>query len=64
MKLELIQRIINDYYEFLYSDDPVKSSATLEALFSCISAIADYEDADSKKEHSCSGCGECSNCME
>jgi len=41
-KIQIIEKMIGNYYEFLFSEDPVCNSATLEALISDIDVIIKY----------------------
>lgn len=55
-KLNLIQQLIDNHYEFLSSADDAKNSASLEATIDAISVILSYED-DSGETCSCCTCG-------
>ena len=60
-KIQIIEKMIENYYEFLFSEDPVCNSATLEALISDIDVVLRYEPENAK---ACSCSGECHNCVE
>ena len=60
-KIKIVRQMIQNYYEFLFSDDSVCNSATLEALISDIDVVLGYEPENAK---ACSCSGECHNCLE
>ena len=66
-KIALINQMIDDYYEFLFTTDDAKNAATMETILSAISAIGRYDEPGevAEEEKCCGGhCGECHNSIE